>query len=1073
MKNLLQNFRKIGLLLITGLLISTATSAATFTAIASGNWSSTLTWGGTVPSLTNTIDQVTIPIGITVNMDNSVTLNGLLASLTVNGTLTANAGTTLTTTAGTIAGAGVITTDHAVFGVSAIFSFTGSFTTNTMSNWAATLQSSANIMVNQTLTLATGTLSIIAGGTLSTATNATIIDSAGALSISGGTLSLVNNYNVIYNGLSISTGLELSGTSTLNNLTVAVSGLSTVTLMSHVTVNGMLTLTSGVLALNAYDLHINGDVSASGSGTISSTITSNISLHSTTGITGTLNFTNGLNSVNNLTVDVGATYHARVHGTLLINGNLNLTSGIFSFNNSTITINGNVNGVGMLSGNATSNLSITTSGGLSGGLSFDANGQWLNNFTINVGSGNSVTLSSDLNVAGTLSLTGGSNIDISGEMLTLNGDLSGSGSFIVNSTSSLVLNASASLSSAVSFIGTVGNLTVNVGSLSSVMLGTNATIAGMLTLQNGTLDLNSNNLIINGDVSASGSGTISSTTSSNISLHSSTGITGTLNFTSGLNSVNNLTVDVGATYHARVHGTLVINGTLNLTSGIFTFNSSDITINGNVNGVGTLSGNATSNLSVTTTGGLSGGLSFDATGQSLNNFTINVGSGNSVILSTDLNIEGTLSLTGGSNINMSGVMLTLNGDLTGSGSFIVNSSSSLVLNSIASLSSTVSFIGTIGNLTVNVGSLSAVMLGMDATIAGTLTLQNGTLDLNSNNLTIMGDVSATGTGMISTSSSSNIFVTTSASLSGALRFSSTNNTVNNFTLNIGGNGNATLGTDLVVNGILHFTSGTISTGSNTLHIGVSGTITGAGTTSYVITGAGGSLAMYLTGGDTTGMIFHVGTSVRYYPARVVLNVGSNSGNIMVSAVDHVWANGTSGINLSTDQALVDATWLFNTDITSNLNLNMWLMWEASAEINGFDRTHAYISHYTSGAWDFNAISSATVQGSLYAMERMNVTSFSPFAVFDQSTSTGVPVAKTSDIEVYPNPSSDYIFIKNSFSADDNVFVDVVDDFGQVVSTYRITSDNTSIPLNGLSEGNYILKVYNDKMNTVIKKIVKL
>jgi len=834
MKKSLHYLKRISLVVLASMLIGVSASAATFTAVASGNWSSTVTWGGTIPSLTNTIDQVTIPIGISVNMDNSVTLNGALASLTVNGTLTANAGTTLMTSIGTIAGTGVITTDHAVFGVNAVLTFTGSFTTNTMSNWALTLQSGANLMVNQTLTLATGTLSIIAGGTFSTAANATIIDSAGALTINGGTLSLVSNYNVIYNGSSISTGVELSGTSTLNNLTVAVSGLSTVTLMSHVTVNGTLTLSSGVLALNAFDLHVNGDVSGSGTGTISSTITSNISLHSTTGITGTLNFTGGLNSVNNLTIDVGTSFHARIHGTLLIHGTLSLTSGILVINSSDITINGNVSGIGMLSGDAMANLTITTTGGLSGGLSFDVSGQLLNNFNINVGSGNSVILSSNLNVAGTLSLTGGSNINISGVMLTLNGDLNGSGSFIVNTSSSLVLNASASLTSAVTFMGTIGNLTVNVGSLSTVRLGSHVTVSGLLTLS------------------------------------------------------------------------------------------------------------------------------------------------------------------------------------------------------------------------------------------------GGTLDLNSYDLTIMGDVSGSGTGVISSTVNSNVFVTTTMTITGALRFSSTNNNVNNFTVNIGGNGNVRLGTDLIVHGTLHFTSGTISTGSNTLHIAASGMITGASTTSYVITDAGGSLALFLTAGDTTGVIFHVGTLVRYYPARVVLNVGSNSGNIMVSAVDHVWANGTSGINLSTDQPLVDATWIFNTDITSNLNVNMWLMWSTSAEINGFDRTHAYISHYTLGAWDNTSISSAFAQGNLYAIGRMNITSFSPFAVFDQNTATGVPqVAKTNDFEIYPNPSSDYIFIKNSFSADDNVFVDVIDDFGKVVATHRITSDDAVISLNGLSAGNYILKVYNDKINTVTKKIVKL
>src|ERR1035438_1647055 len=111
MKKSVQNLKKFSLLLITSMLISIVASGATFTAVATGNWSSTVTWGGTIPSLTNSMDQVTIPIGINVTMDNDVTLNGSLASLTVMGTLSAVTNNTLTVSLGTIAGNSIITAD--------------------------------------------------------------------------------------------------------------------------------------------------------------------------------------------------------------------------------------------------------------------------------------------------------------------------------------------------------------------------------------------------------------------------------------------------------------------------------------------------------------------------------------------------------------------------------------------------------------------------------------------------------------------------------------------------------------------------------------------------------------------------------------------------------------------------------------------------------------------------------------------------------------------------------------------------------------------------------------------------
>ena len=57
--------------------------ASTFTAVASGNWSSSATWGGVIPALNNLTDQITIPAGITVTMDSDVTLNGITSQINV------------------------------------------------------------------------------------------------------------------------------------------------------------------------------------------------------------------------------------------------------------------------------------------------------------------------------------------------------------------------------------------------------------------------------------------------------------------------------------------------------------------------------------------------------------------------------------------------------------------------------------------------------------------------------------------------------------------------------------------------------------------------------------------------------------------------------------------------------------------------------------------------------------------------------------------------------------------------------------------------------------------------------
>ena len=295
----LRSPKKLGILLMA-MLFNFVAYSATFTAVLSGNWSSSTTWGGAAPSFNPTTDIIIIPSGINVNMDNNVTINNASAVLNVSGALS-NSANTLTLTSGTISGAGTINVSGVTLGAGAIFSFTGYLTTNTLSNAATSLQAGANVMVNQTLTLTSGIFTIKSGGTLGAANNTTIVLAGGQLAVSGGTLALGSNYNVNYTTSGVTGGAELTG-SGLKNVTVNTGSGNNVTLASDLTVNGTLSMTSGTLDLGGKNLTITGDLASSGTGTIKSTSTSNIVLNSTSGIAGTLDFAGTSNAVNNLTV---------------------------------------------------------------------------------------------------------------------------------------------------------------------------------------------------------------------------------------------------------------------------------------------------------------------------------------------------------------------------------------------------------------------------------------------------------------------------------------------------------------------------------------------------------------------------------------------------------------------------------------------------------------------------------------------------------------------------------------------------------------------------------------------------
>jgi hypothetical protein len=655
-------------------LFSAASRAATFTAVASGNWSSSTVWNGTPPSTTNTGDAVVIPSGITVTMDNNVTVNGALASLTVNGTLTGSSSTYLTITLGTFSGAGSIATGYVVLGQAAVLGFTGTITTDNLASQALSLKSAAKIIVNNKLTLAAGTLSVESGGSLTLSNAVTLVMAGGQIVANGGSLVLTNAYNVEYDA-SGSTGAELGG-SGLTNVTINVVNNGTATLSNDLSVKGTLTLASGILALGGHSLTVTGDIASGGTGTISSTSASNITINTSGNVSGSLNFSGSANTVNNLVVTVGSANHAQINGTLTVAGSLTLNSG-------------------------------------------------------------------------------------------------------------------------------------------ALILGTGS------------------NLILKGDIANGGSGTISAAPSANINVNTSNSPSGALSFTTGASTIN------------------------------------------------------------------------------------------------DLNI------------------------------------------------------------------------------------------------------------------------------------------------NITNNGNLKLGSNLTVTGIVNLTNGHINIGSNNLIIGSSGSITGGNGSNYIITGAGGYVVMALVSGSAA-VTYPVGTSTYYFPATAALNSGSTSGNISVNVMPHVYGQGSTGTLISATQGVVDATWDYKTDIATNLNMNIGVMWSTSAEVNGFDRTHAYISHYTNGHWDAAAPSAATSStATFYAITRANITSLSPFAVFDKNTNAGIETAsgKGNVFGLYPNPATDMIYITAAPNAVGNYYVEISNMEGQITGTYKVDG-LTPVSIANLKNGLYFVKVYGNN-GSVIQKFIKM
>lgn len=422
---------------------------------------------------------------------------------------------------------------------------------------------------------------------------------------------------------------------------------------------------------------------------------------------------------------------------------------------------------------------------------------------------------------------------------------------------------------------------------------------------------------------------------------------------------------------------------------------------------------------------------------------------------------GTLDMASGTLVlNNDATIVVSNGTMTNSGGTLTLSNDYHVVYTTAATTG-IELSGTgLKNITIDIPASSAVMLSGDLEVRGMLNLIAGSLNLNSRNLTFGTTGNLQGIGTISSSSNSDIIINASAGLSNMINFSSGGNTVDDFTINLGNSASKVIiNGDLQVAGQLNLQNGMIDMSSGDLTLLTNATITGGSANSYVMTGSTGTLSIDVAANSS--QTFHVGTANNYAPAIVSANSTSAASKFSVGVNSDVKQNGTTGINLNDTQPLVNATWYVASSATTNINVDIETRWSAAMEVNSFDRTKAYLSHYTNGNWDATASASATAVGSMYGIKRTGVTSFSPFAVFDENTSTSVnDVYAKNNISIYPNPANDVLTI--TFDGNTaGMSAGIYNTTGQLVSTTAVTGNTTAINVSTLPAGVYYIRIGND------------
>ncbi len=358
------------------------------------------------------------------------------------------------------------------------------------------------------------------------------ITNTGTITISSSNASPLRLVSILSGGTVIHNTIFSSvQTCIYNNLIIA----SNASCAGNITVNGNLVINSGVaLNINAIRLNAAGDINCLG--TLSGGTTANLTLSGTA--SSSLKFTASKQQLRNLTIGSANTFSL---GTSLLIGNAagSMANSVFNNTSGTLAIHGinlSVNSIttalgnGFFAGSSTSTLSIAsgTLGTLTGNLLFNSSNANLSVLSYSR-TAKTLTLGNDLTIANSFIISAGT-FSLNGGNLTLNGDITNSGTFNASATSSLSISGSGNLpSTLLDNITTLSSLTIN-RSAASLTRTSNLTITNNFTHTLGTLNLNSKNLTLNGALNF-GSGFITGSSSSSITIGGSGAISGSLNMT--------------------------------------------------------------------------------------------------------------------------------------------------------------------------------------------------------------------------------------------------------------------------------------------------------------------------------------------------------------------------------------------------------------------------------------------------------------------------------------------------------------------------------------------------------------
>lgn len=380
-----------------------------------------------------------------------------------------------------------------------------------------------------------------------------------------------------------------AGTWTANAIPPTSASMGAVTISGNTTLNADA-LVSGLTIDNTFTL--NGgtgsntlNIAAGGTFLNNGTYTGNTE---TINLVGAASFTGATATLNNLTINNGTatlTVVPTINGTLTMNhASATVSAAPIYGTSSTLTY--------AVSKTVGSEWTAQVDGAATTGRP--------NHVTVNNGITLTMHASETRAMAGNLSLAAASALNLNGGHFILRGNWNNVGNVLTNASNKTV-----------SFTGVAGqNISrtggetfygVTINNADSVVLGSDITVNGELTLTAGAMAIGANTLTLGGTIAAAGAGTLKMAPTSNISI-SGTGALGSIPYTSGSSTLNNFTLNKTAGGSAKLSSSMTVDGTLTITSGNLDLNGSNNITLGSSATLSEVAGNTVVNTGVPTAG---------------------------------------------------------------------------------------------------------------------------------------------------------------------------------------------------------------------------------------------------------------------------------------------------------------------------------------------------------------------------------------------------------------------------------------------------------------------------------------